>query len=54
LEDIEMPEELNPVEPGTQGICDMVDGIGNLIMSWDNGRTLNLIPGLDRFKVLGK
>lgn len=46
-----MPEDPNPIPPGTQGTCEMVDGAGQLIMNWDNGQTLSLIPGVDRFKV---
>lgn len=52
IELIEMPEDPHPVAPGTMGTCEMVDGIGQLMMKWDDGRTLSLIPGVDRFKVL--
>jgi len=52
IELIEMPEDPHPVEPGTVGTCEMVDGLGHLEMKWDDGRTLSLIPGVDRFKVL--
>jgi len=52
IELIEMPEDPHPVEPGTMGACEMVDGMGQLVMKWDNGRTLSLIPGVDRFKVI--
>ena len=53
IELIEMPEDPNPVEPGTKGTVDMVDGMGQLCVSWDNGRTLSLIPGVDKFKIAG-
>lgn len=49
---IEMPKDPRPIEPGTEGTCYMVDGLGNLLMKWDNGRTLNLIPGVDKFEVI--
>lgn len=52
IELIEMPNDPHPVEPGTAGTCEMIDGMGQLIMKWDDGRTLSLIPGVDRFKVL--
>ena len=52
IELIEMPEDPNPIEPGTKGTCEMVDGIGQLIMKWDNGSTLSLIPGVDKWKMI--
>jgi hypothetical protein len=30
-----------------------VDGMGHLVMEWDSGRTLSLIPGVDEYEVLG-
>ena len=38
-----------PIEAGTCGTVLCVDGIGQLIMKWDNGRSLALIPGVDSF-----
>ena len=52
IELIEMPEDPRPVEPGTLGTCEMVDGLGQLIMKWDSGSTLSLIPGVDKFKLV--
>jgi len=53
IELIEMPQDKHPIEPGTKGTCIMVDGMGQLVMKWDDGRNLSLIPGIDKFKVLG-
>lgn len=39
--------------PGTEGTVIDVDDIGNVLMHWDNGSGLNLIPGEDEFKVIG-
>lgn len=47
-----MDDPYAPVPPGTEGEVTMVDGIGQLHMKWDNGRTLALIPGEDSFTVL--
>ena len=37
---------------GLQGTVDFVDGIGQIHMIWDNGRTLALIPNEDKYKVV--
>ena len=36
--------------PGTKGKVTGVDDIGNILMEWENGSTLNLIPGVDKFE----
>ena len=48
---IRMPCDPNPIAPGSMGTCVMVDGIGQLVMAWDDGRGLSLIPGVDEFEV---
>ena len=52
IELVNMPSDPNPLPPGSQGTVEMVDGAGQLLMKWDNGRTLSLIPGVDQFKVV--
>ena len=42
-------EDLCPVESGTKGTIIGVDDIGSLMVKWDNGRTLNLLPNEDQF-----
>ena len=37
---------------GTRGTIRAVDDVGDLIVAWDNGCGLKLIPGEDEFKVL--
>lgn len=40
------------VPDGTEGTVLMVDDVGQLIMKWDNGRTIALIPDEDSFSVI--
>lgn len=37
---------------GTHGTITAVDDVGDLIVAWDNGGGLKLIPGVDEFRVL--
>ena len=48
LQLIRMDDEQAP-PPGTEGSVRGVDDIGSILMSWDNGSSLNLIPGEDDF-----
>ena len=50
VELIAMPEDPFPVPPGTRGKVIMVDGAGQLVMKWNNGSCLSLIPGVDSFQ----
>lgn len=49
---LNMTDPHAPVPPGTKGTVDLVDAIGSLHMTWDNGRSLALIPGEDTFRKL--
>ena len=49
---IAMHQDPHPIAPGAEGTCIMVDDIGQLIVFWDNGRTLSLIPGVDEFEII--
>lgn len=52
LELISMGKDPDPVPPGTRGTVERVNSYGDTEMSWDNGRTLSLIPGEDSFRKL--
>ena len=47
-------EDSQTVPSGTHGIVDFVDDNGTIQMTWDNGSSLGLIVGVDKFKVVGK
>lgn len=37
---------------GTKGEILGVDDVGNILVSWENGSSLNLIPGIDEFDII--
>lgn len=42
----------NPVKPGTEGVVFKVDDMGTMHVKWDDGRTLGIVPEVDKFSVL--
>ena len=49
---IEMFDDVNPVEPGTEGTVTSV-GADVISVNWDNGRVLGMIWEVDQFDVIG-
>ena len=47
-------EDPQAVPAGTEGTVLAVDDGGQLLMKWDNGRSLSLIPGVDSFQMIPK
>ena len=45
-------EDPQAVPDGTEGVVRGVDDEGQIMMKWDNGRTLSLVPGEDNFEVI--
>lgn len=49
---IKMGDDPNPIKAGTMGTIQGVDGIGQIHVDWDNGRSLALIPGVDVYQII--
>ena len=49
VELIEMDDQY-AVPPGTRGTVESVDDAGDMLMRWDTGSWLKLIPGADKFR----
>ncbi len=50
-----MPDDPDPIRAGTTGtVLSVTDGmLGQVSVHWDDGRSLSLVPGVDRFEVIG-
>lgn len=51
---IQMNDPYHAVAPGSIGTVDHVDDAGTIHMYWENGSSLGLISGEDRFKIIGR
>ena len=47
-----MGNDPRPIDDNTRGTVDLVDDLGDLHCTFDNGRRLGLIPGEDSFRKL--
>lgn len=49
---LERMNDPDAVPSGTEGTVTGVDDIGQIMMKWDNGRSLSLVPGEDSFSII--
>ncbi|WP_258222534.1 DUF4314 domain-containing protein [Microbacterium sp. HMWF026] len=49
---ISTTDDMTRLCEGDEGTVDHTDSIGTVHVDWDNGSTLGLIPGEDRFIIL--
>ena len=51
---LHMPDDPDPIPAGSTGtVTRVTDGpLGQVDVAWDSGRSLSLVPGVDRFEVI--
>ena len=49
-----MSDDPRPVPPGTKGTVMGVDDMCSIMVRWDNGQGLSLVPGVDSFHVISQ
>lgn len=55
IELVSMPDDPDPIKPGSTGVVTSVDTRMDVVgVKWDNGRTLNLVLGVDSFNILNE
>lgn len=42
----------DPIPPGTIGVVELIDSRGTIHVKWENGRSLGVIPGEDKFSLV--
>lgn len=48
---IRMEDPYTTLKPGDEGTIRGVDGIGQIMVNWDSGSTLSLVPDFDEYYV---
>lgn len=47
-----MGDDPDPIIRGSRGTVKGVDDAGHVLVLWDNGRTLSLVPKIDQYRIL--
>lgn len=45
-------DDSQPIKAGEMGTVDFIDSMGSVHMRWDNGRSLAIIPDVDKFEIV--
>jgi hypothetical protein len=45
-------DDPQPIQPDSMGTIIGIDGIGQYQVEWNNGRTLSVIPEIDKFVLI--
>ena len=48
---ISMGEDPNPITEGSEGTVLYIDSLGTIVVKWDSGRMLGVIPEEDKFEI---
>lgn len=51
---IRMEDPYTKLKEGDKGTCRGVDDMGNILMNWDNGSTLSIVPEVDEYEVVNE
>jgi hypothetical protein len=52
IELVRMEDPYTNLKPGDKGTCEGVDDMGHILMKWDNGSSLSIVPEVDEFNVV--
>jgi hypothetical protein len=52
IELVSCKDPYTKLNPGDIGVIDYIDHSGTIFVNWENGSSLGLIPGIDRWKYL--
>jgi hypothetical protein len=49
---INMSDNFTDLKNGDEGYIKGINSLGDIIVKWDNGSTLSIIPGLDEYEII--
>lgn len=49
---IHIEDKYTNLKEGDEGTITGVDGIGQIMVKWDNGSTLSIIPEIDKYEII--
>jgi hypothetical protein len=49
---VRLEDPYTNLKPGDEGVVRGVDDMGHILMNWDNGSTLNILPEMDEFDII--